>query len=85
MHLPLTLDIHEQLVLELHIFSRRVGHGDFMAMQLHAQALRCGSKLIQHCLRTLPFWEAWYAAHPNQVEPFSKVLLPYAGPLVSLA
>ena len=56
-----------------------------MAMQLHAQALRCGSKLIQHCLRTLPFWEAWYAAHPNQVEPFSKVLLPYAGPLVSHA
>ena len=43
-------------------------------MQMHAQALRCGSKVIQHCMRTLPFWEAWYAAHPNQVEPFSKVL-----------
>ncbi len=44
-------------------------------LQMHAQALRSGSKVIQHCLRTLPFWEAWYAAHPNQVEPFSKVLL----------
>ena len=45
------------------------------AVQLHAQALRCGSKLIQQCLRALPFWQAWYAAHPNQVEPFTKVAL----------
>ncbi|DBA96744.1 TPA: hypothetical protein ACH3X1_015586 [Trebouxia sp. C0004] len=43
-------------------------------MQMHAQALRFGSKVIQHCLRTLPFWEAWYSAHPNQVEPFSKAI-----------
>ncbi|KAA6418674.1 MAG: hypothetical protein FRX49_11327 [Trebouxia sp. A1-2] len=43
-------------------------------IQMHAQALRFGSKLIQHCLRTLPFWEAWYTAHPNQVEPFSKAM-----------
>ncbi|KAL3132722.1 hypothetical protein ABBQ32_009228 [Trebouxia sp. C0010 RCD-2024] len=43
-------------------------------IQMHSQALKCGSKVIQHCLRTLPFWEAWYAAHPKQVEPFSKAL-----------
>ena len=49
------------------------GSTNVVALQMHAQALRCSSKVIQHCLRTLPFWQAWYAAHPNQVEPYSRV------------
>ena len=45
-------------------------------VQLHALGLRWGSRVVQQCVRMLPFWQAWFTHHPNQSEPFSKVRLP---------
>lgn len=42
-------------------------------VQMHALGLRWGSKVVQQCVRMLPFWQAWFTHHPNQSEPFSKV------------
>lgn len=42
-------------------------------VQIHAHGLRWGTKVVQACLRMLPFWQAWFATHPNQSQPFSKV------------
>ena len=42
-------------------------------VQMHALGLRWGGKVLQQCVRMLPFWQAWFTDHPNQSEPFSKV------------